>query len=44
MVAMSDYAKEVFENKKLLREKLGIYLKTPFKVEIYAQACEIVFR
>ncbi len=40
MINMSDYAKSVFNDPKLLREKLKIYLKTPEKVEIYAAACE----
>lgn len=40
MINMSDYAKSVFDDPKLLREKLKIYLKTPEKVEIYAAACE----
>ncbi|WXG59954.1 hypothetical protein VB002_13710 [Campylobacter concisus] len=39
---MTEYSKSVFSDPKLLREKLGLYLKTndALKVEIYAQAAE----
>ena len=40
---MNDYAKSVFSDPALLREKLKIYLKTPEKVEIYARAAEKFF-
>ena len=42
---MTEYSKSVFNDPSLLREKLGIYLKTNdvFKVEIYAQAAEKFF-
>lgn len=41
---MTDYAKSVFSNPELLRQKLGLYLKTPDKVELYALAAEKFFR
>lgn len=40
---MTEYSKEIFSDPKLLREKLGIYLQSPEKVEIYARICEIAF-
>ena len=42
---MTEYSKSVFSDPKLLREKLGLYLKTndALKVEIYAQAAEKFF-
>lgn len=42
---MNDYAKSVFNNKELLREKLKAFLDTAdtAKVEAYAQACEKFF-
>jgi len=40
---LSDYAKSVLDDGNLLREKLALYLQTPDKVEIYAQACEKFF-
>ncbi|PSM53254.1 DUF2628 domain-containing membrane protein [Campylobacter blaseri] len=40
---MNEHQKEVFSNPALLREKLGIYLQTPEKVEIYAESFEKFF-
>ncbi|MDA3078145.1 DUF2628 domain-containing protein [Campylobacter sp. JMF_06 NA1] len=40
---MTDYAKEVFNNPNLLREKLALYIKTPNKIELYAKDCEKFF-
>ncbi|MDA3048384.1 DUF2628 domain-containing protein [Campylobacter sp. JMF_08 NE1] len=40
---MTDYAKEVFNDPKLLREKLALYIQTPKKVELYAKDCENFF-
>jgi len=40
---MTDYAREILSDGKLLRQKLEIFLQTPSKVEIYARACEKFF-
>lgn len=40
---MTDYAREILSDGKLLRQKLEIFLQTPNKVEIYARACEKFF-
>lgn len=40
MVYVNDYSKEIFKDPLLLRSKLALFLGTPDKVEIYAQACE----
>lgn len=40
---MTERTKEVFGNPELLRAKLGVYLKTPEKVELYAKAAEKFF-
>lgn len=40
---MTEQTRAVFENPQLLREKLLVYLQTPEKVEIYAQAAEKFF-
>ena len=42
MSAMTEYAKNVFNDKALLRDKLKIFLHTTdtAKIESYAQACE----
>lgn len=40
---MTEKSKQIFADKAKLREKLGIYLQTPEKVEIYAQAAEKMF-
>ena len=40
---MTEYAKSVFSNPNLLREKLALYIKTPSKVELYAKDCEKFF-
>ena len=40
---MTQKSKEIFADSKRLREKLGIYLQTPEKVEIYAQSAEAMF-
>lgn len=40
---MTQKSKEIFADSKKLREKLGIYLQTPEKVEIYAQSAEAMF-
>lgn len=37
---MTEQTKAVFNDPKLLREKLNEFLQTPEKVEIYAQAAE----
>ena len=41
---MIEQTMAVFENPKLLREKLAIFLRTPEKVEIYAKAAEKFFK
>lgn len=45
MSAMTEYAKNVFNDKALLRDKLKIFLHTTdtAKIESYAQACEKFF-
>lgn len=40
---MTQKSREIFADSKRLREKLGIYLQTPEKVEIYAQSAEAMF-
>lgn len=40
---MTDYAREILSDGKLLRQKLEIFLQTPSKVEIYARTCEKFF-
>ena len=40
---MTQKSKEIFADGNKLREKLGIYLQTPEKVEIYAQSAEAMF-
>ena len=40
---MTDYAREILSDGKLLRQKLEIFLQTPSRVEIYARACEKFF-
>ena len=40
---MTDYAREILSDGKLLRQKLEIFLQTPSKVEIYARAYEKFF-
>ncbi len=40
---MTDCAREILSDGKLLRQKLEIFLQTPSKVEIYARACEKFF-
>lgn len=40
---MTEKTREICADKAKLREKLGIYLQTPEKVEIYAQAAEKMF-
>lgn len=40
---MTERSKEIFADGVKLRQKLGIYLQTPEKVEIYAQAAEKMF-
>ena len=40
---MTDCAREILSDGKLLRQKLEIFLQTPDKVEIYARACEKFF-
>lgn len=40
---MTEKTKQIFADGAKLREKLGIYLQTPEKVEIYAQAAEKMF-
>ena len=40
---MTEQTRAVFENPKLLREKLAIFLRKPEKVEIYAKAAEKFF-
>lgn len=43
MTYMNDYSKEIFKDPIALRRKLALFLGTPEKVEIYAQACEKFF-
>ena len=40
---MTQKSREIFADGKRLREKLGIYLQTPEKVEIYAQSAQAMF-
>ncbi|MGX3011514.1 hypothetical protein ACWIUD_08150 [Helicobacter sp. 23-1044] len=40
---MTQKSREIFADGTRLREKLGIYLQTPQKVEIYAQSAEAMF-
>lgn len=40
---MTEKSREIFADGAKLREKLGIYLQTPEKVEIYARAAEKMF-
>ncbi len=40
---MTDYAREILSDGKLLRQKLEFFLQTPSKFEIYARACEKFF-
>lgn len=40
---MTQKTKEIFANPELLRAKLGLYLQTPKKVELYARAAEKFF-
>lgn len=44
MLVMNEYSKAVFNDPKLLREKLMLFLDAPDKVEIYAQSCEKFFQ
>lgn len=41
---MTQYSIDIFGNRKLLEEKLAIYLQTPEKVSLYANACEKFFK
>ncbi|MBQ3675684.1 MAG: DUF2628 domain-containing protein [Campylobacter sp.] len=41
---MTEYAKSVFSDPNLLREKLALYIKTPSKIELYAKDCEKFFK
>lgn len=40
---MTEYLKKVFSDSSLLREKLGLFIQRPDKVEIYARAAENFF-
>lgn len=40
---MTDKTRAIFSDSRALRDKLRIYLQTPEKVEIYAQAAEAMF-
>ena len=41
---MTEKSREIFSDGAKLREKLAIYLQTPEKVELYAQAAEAMFK